>query len=96
MEQMQAIGEGLTFEKVWAAIQAANEQIKETDRQLNKRFGELTNRFGDMVEYMVLPNLVSRFEELALLLPKRTVPKLRTGNTIYSWKLTPCWKTASR
>jgi hypothetical protein len=30
----------------------------------DKRFGELSNRFGDMVEYMVLPNLVVKFEEL--------------------------------
>ena len=39
-------------------------QMRETNRQLNKRFGELTNRFGDMVEYMVLPNLLIKFEEL--------------------------------
>ncbi|MDR0584271.1 MAG: hypothetical protein LBG57_07995 [Treponema sp.] len=88
MEQAQAIGKGLTFEKVWAAIQATNEQIKETDRMIkenarwheetdriiketaqqmkvtDKRVGELTNRFGDIVEYMVLPNLVTKFEEL--------------------------------
>jgi hypothetical protein len=88
METTQAIGEGLTFEKVWAAIQATSEQMKETDRQIketalriketdrqmqetalhmketDKRVGELTNRFGDMVEYMVLPNLVSKFEDL--------------------------------
>jgi hypothetical protein len=34
--------------------------MKATD----KRIGELGNRFGDMVEYMVLPNLVTKFEEL--------------------------------
>jgi seryl-tRNA synthetase len=100
MGQTEAIGEGLTFEKVWAAlmetreqikaagkqlkeqIEAADRQLKEqiqaTDRQLkeqiqatekqmkatDKRIGELTNRFGDMVEYMVLPNLVTKFGEL--------------------------------
>jgi septal ring factor EnvC (AmiA/AmiB activator) len=32
------------------------QQMKETDRRL----GKLTNRFGDMVEYMVLPNLVTK------------------------------------
>jgi chromosome segregation ATPase len=32
MATTETIGEGLTFEKVWAAIQATNEQIKETDR----------------------------------------------------------------
>jgi hypothetical protein len=60
METTQAIGEGLTFEKVWAAIQATNEQMKETD----KRVGELTNRFGDVVEYMIVPSLVAKFREL--------------------------------
>ncbi|GHV70117.1 hypothetical protein AGMMS49928_16550 [Spirochaetia bacterium] len=74
METTQAIGEGLTFEKVWAAlmenreqikataqqIKATNEQMKETDR----RVGQLTNRFGEMVEYMIVPNLVTKFNEL--------------------------------
>jgi hypothetical protein len=71
MGQTEAIGEGLTFEKVWAALMETREQIKATDKQLkeqmkatDKRIGELTNRFGDMVEYMVLPNLVTKFEEL--------------------------------
>jgi chromosome segregation ATPase len=140
MEQMQAIGAGLTFEKVWAVIQATHEelkenarqmkktqeetdrrmeetfrqikatqeetarqikesqaetdrqmkesqaetdrQMKETDRQLNKRFGELSNRFGDMVEYMVLPNLVTKFEELGFTFTKanRTEIKDRVHN----------------
>ncbi|MDR2135398.1 MAG: hypothetical protein LBO76_02165 [Treponema sp.] len=74
METTQTIGEGLTFEKVWAAIQATNAQLKETDRQIketarqmketDKRVGAITNRFGEMVEYMVIPNLVAKFDEL--------------------------------
>jgi septal ring factor EnvC (AmiA/AmiB activator) len=32
----QAIGKGLTFEKVWAAIQVTNEQLKETDRMIKE------------------------------------------------------------
>jgi hypothetical protein len=36
------------------------QQMKETDRQL----GKLGNRFGEMVEYMVVPNLVAKFQEL--------------------------------
>jgi hypothetical protein len=44
--------------------EATDRQMRETDRQLNKRFGELTNRFGDMVEYMILPNLLTKLEEL--------------------------------
>jgi hypothetical protein len=34
MTTTETIGEGLTFEKVWAAIQATNEQIKATDEQI--------------------------------------------------------------
>jgi hypothetical protein len=43
--------------------------MKETDRQMKmtgKRVGELTNRFGEMVEYMVVPNLLTKFNELGL------------------------------
>ncbi|MHB9293662.1 hypothetical protein Holit_02789 [Hollandina sp. SP2] len=93
---MPSLGEGLTFEKVWASLMELREfqrettqqikaisaetaqQIKamsaETDRILkenaqqmkatDKRVGEITNRFGDMVEHMVVPNLVAKFQEL--------------------------------
>jgi hypothetical protein len=92
METTLKIGEGLTFEKVWAAIQATNDEIKETGRSLkeslketrqlieetgrqmketgrqmketDRRVGALTNRFGEMVEYMVIPNLLAKFGEL--------------------------------
>ncbi|MDR1211462.1 MAG: hypothetical protein LBK40_04440 [Spirochaetaceae bacterium] len=92
METTQATGEGLTFEKVWAAIQESNrrmeetdrliketsQQMKETDRRMeaadeklreqmketDRRVGAITNRFGEMVEYMIIPNLVAKFEEL--------------------------------
>jgi hypothetical protein len=69
MAATEAIGEGLTFEKVWASIMELRESQKETDRQMkatDKRIGELTNRFGEMVEYMVVPNLVTKFNELGL------------------------------
>ncbi|MDR1901548.1 MAG: hypothetical protein LBQ88_04605 [Treponema sp.] len=74
METTQAIGEGLTFEKVWAAIQETDRIVKETAQQMketaqqmketDKRLGKLGNRFGEMVEYMVVPNLVAKFHEL--------------------------------
>jgi hypothetical protein len=46
------------------------ERQKETDRQMkefNKRFGEFSNRFGEIVEYMVVPNLQEKFKELGLI-----------------------------
>ena len=41
-------------------------QMKETDRRL----GKLGNRFGDVIEYMVAPNLRQKFSELGLIFPK--------------------------
>jgi hypothetical protein len=82
-------GEGLTFEKVWAALMELREsqketaeQMKETDRRMketDKRVGELTNRFGDMVESMVVPNLVVKFQELGFAVTKAG-PRLKFIN----------------
>jgi hypothetical protein len=41
MEIMQTAGEGLTFEKVWAAIQATNDQIEKNSRQSEKNFRQI-------------------------------------------------------
>jgi hypothetical protein len=46
--------------KLREQIAATGRQMKETD----KKVGELTNRFGDMVEHMVVPNLLTQFKEL--------------------------------
>jgi transposase len=118
----QTIGKGLTFEKVWAAIQATNEQLKETDRivrenaqrmketdrqiketaqqmkdtdrqiketaqqmketdrqmkETDRRVGAITNRFGEMVEYMIMPNLVEKFDELGFTFTKANRTEIR-------------------
>jgi peptidoglycan hydrolase CwlO-like protein len=55
MEQTQAIGDGLTFEKVWAAIQATNEQMKETDKRMketDKRIKETDKRIKETDKQM--------------------------------------------
>jgi DNA repair exonuclease SbcCD ATPase subunit len=46
--------------KLREQIAATNKQMKETD----KKVGELTNRFGRMVEHMVVPNLLAKFKAL--------------------------------
>ncbi len=54
-------------------MQETTESQKETDRQMkeyNKRLGEFTNRFGEVVEYMVAPNLREKFREMGLNFPK--------------------------
>jgi hypothetical protein len=62
---------GLTFEKVWAAIQETDRQIKETSRELEKRakrldkqIGDLGNKFGAVVEHMMIPNIKEKFNAL--------------------------------
>jgi len=64
---------GLDFEQVWAALMETRKlqeenalAQKETDRQIkdiNKRFGEYSNRLGEIAEYMVAPNLREKFNE---------------------------------
>ena len=51
-------------------IQETNLQMKETDRRLDKQLGRLGNRFGEIVEYMVMPNLVKKFRELGFVFDK--------------------------
>jgi len=69
---------GLTFEHVWAALMENKEQQKETYRQIKesqketdrqikeigKRLGDFTNSFGDVVEHMIAPNLLEKFQEM--------------------------------
>jgi hypothetical protein len=63
MEAIQTIPEWkAAVDEIWAMFKATDRQMKETD----KRVGEITNRFGDMVEHMVVPNLVTKFNELGL------------------------------
>jgi len=60
---------GLDFEQVWAALMETRERQEITSRQIeavNKKFGEFTNRFGEIVEHMVAPNLREKFSEIGL------------------------------
>jgi len=63
-----------SFETVWAALQDVAERQRETDREIKetaritretaKLIGKLGNRFGGMIEDMVIPGLVAKFREL--------------------------------
>jgi len=60
-----------------------NRQMKETDSRLNKQLGKLGNRFGEMIEYMVVPNLITKFHELGFVFEKAyhdAVIKDKTNN----------------
>jgi hypothetical protein len=73
-------GKALTFEKVWESMQETDriikenaERQKETDlivKENAKQIGKLGGRFGEMVEYMVKPNLIAKFRELGFVFEK--------------------------
>jgi exonuclease VII large subunit len=54
-------------------IEETAQQMKETDRRMkdtDRRVGMITNRFGEIVEYMIMPNLVAKFDELGFTFTK--------------------------
>ncbi|GHV85836.1 hypothetical protein AGMMS50230_14440 [Spirochaetia bacterium] len=60
---------GFDFEQVWAELKEIREIQKETDRIVRenaKQLGGIHNRFGEIVEYMVAPNLQAKFREIGL------------------------------
>jgi molybdopterin converting factor small subunit len=68
MKAPQAIPEWkATADEIWGLLRETARRQEETDQQMkatDKRLSELGKRFGEMVEFMVLPNLVTRFREL--------------------------------
>ena len=64
-ENAQAIKETFqAIEETDRQMKETDRQMKETDKRLDKQLGNLGNRFGEMVEYMVKPCLVEKFREL--------------------------------
>jgi hypothetical protein len=45
-------------------------QMKENAERLDKQLGRLGNRFGEMIEYMVVPNLIAKFHDLGFVFEK--------------------------
>ena len=72
-DQRQKEADRLLKESQRETDRLLKESKKETDRQIkdfNKRFGDFTNRFGEVVEYMIAPNLCEKFKEFGLIFPK--------------------------
>jgi len=75
---------GLTFEDVWAALMEDREERKKYAREwreeakeawkilkeTDKKIGDLGDRFGEMIEHMVMPALVKKFRELGFVFTK--------------------------
>jgi hypothetical protein len=65
-----------SFESVWAILDRVSKKQeelvasqKETDRivkETSKQIGTINNRFGEIVEYMIAPNLKEKFWEMGL------------------------------
>ena len=84
MEAIQTRVKKPSFETVWAALQEVaamqkenaerqketERQMKESSKRLDKQLGKLGNRFGEMVEYMVVPNLLKKFKKLGFVFDK--------------------------
>jgi hypothetical protein len=65
-EQIKATGEQIKAgnEELRASVKATDRQLKASIKAVNEQIGKLGNRFGEMVEYMVVPNLVAKFKKL--------------------------------
>ena len=73
--------------------------VKETARQMketDKRLGSLNNRFGEIVEYMIAPNLKEKFWELGLKFNIANPNTVFSEEKKYSLKLMFFCKTAIR
>ena len=65
--------ESLTFEKVWSSIMELRKRQEETARQqeetarqqkeTDRQIGKLGNRFGELVEHLVVPGIMDKFNE---------------------------------
>jgi ribosome-associated translation inhibitor RaiA len=55
---------GLTFEDVWAAMMESDRKFQAMIRETDRRFGELGNKFGSVVEHMIIPNIKEKFNAL--------------------------------
>jgi hypothetical protein len=64
---------GRKQEETARAQKDTDRQIQETARQMketDKKIGALTNRFGEVVEYMIVPNLIEKFNKLGFTFEK--------------------------
>jgi hypothetical protein len=64
---------GLTFEKVWAMFQELARRSEETDRRFketDRKISKLGGRLGELVEHLVAPNILEKFNKLGYVFGK--------------------------
>jgi DNA repair exonuclease SbcCD ATPase subunit len=54
------------IKEIWQRMDKRDREMKETNKRLGKQLGELGNRFGEVIESMVEPNLLAKFKEQGL------------------------------
>jgi hypothetical protein len=67
---------GLTFEKVWAMFQETDRKFQDTDRKISK----LGSRIGDLVEELIVPNILQKFNKLGYVFGK-VAPNVRYSDS---------------
>ena len=79
MEESITYVEHPTFETVWETLQQISKMqdkfARESERRykrMEKKLGDHGNRFGEMVEHMVMPCMVPKFHELGFEFTKAT------------------------
>jgi hypothetical protein len=81
METVLEHNTGATFETAWAAIQKLaqsqeeskerfDREMQESKKEWDRKFGSLSNRFGEVVEHLVSPNLKKKFNALGFAFSK--------------------------
>ena len=64
---------GRRMEETDRRMEDLSRKMEETDRQMketDRKIGKLGNRLGEMIEYMVKPNLLNKFRELGFVFTK--------------------------
>ena len=59
-----------TGRQIKESQEETDRQMKKSARRLDKKLGELGDRFGEMIEHMVMPNLLKKFRELNFVFTK--------------------------
>jgi hypothetical protein len=70
---------GLSFEKVWAMFQETDRKFQETDRRFketDRKISKLGSRIGDLVEELIAPNILEKFNRLGYVFGK-VAPNVR-------------------
>jgi hypothetical protein len=74
---------GLTFEKVWAMFQETDRKFQETDRKMketDRKISKLGSRLGDLVEELIVPNILEKFNRLGYVFGK-VAPNVRYSDS---------------